>query len=1056
MHIFYRRAPASPASARKPSIVACLPLPLSVAIACIYPCTALALPQNPTVAAGAVNISTSDGAMQINQTTSKAIIDWQKFGIAFNESVKFNQPSRSSVVLNRVRGAESSALDGALNATGQVFIVNPNGVLISSSARVSAGGLLATTLDIENQRFLNSEYKFTAKSGTDRAPVANAGAITAVDGGYVVMLANNVRNNGTIDAPSGHVLMGAGSQATLYISDQSLLGYRIDAGSAAALVENLTTIRANGGQVTLAAHGLSGASQLASAAVNNSGIIEAKTLNGHAGAIVLSADMASGRVSVTGKLDASAQTGAGGTIDTSGAVVSIGDNASISTDSLSGATGLWTITSVKPVIGTIPGAISNTTLGSTLDRSNVSINAVGNGSGDLAVLSVNGEIAALGKNKLVLKSENNLLINAPVSVGSGGLLAHADTKGTGKGKVIVATDTRIQASNGAPIDIYTNVANFKDTGGYDGFITSPYRLWMLVNNVRQLQDMEKNLSGNYALGRDIDAAETASWNGNAGFRPIGLDTRRFNGQLDGMNHVISSLTINRPRNDFIGLFSELSGTVRNVGLQDIHLVANSHAGAFAGYNGGTLSNVYATGAVSVDVEAGYSEQATDTAGGLVGSNGKSGSIRDAYSLVNVGGRAVLGGIAGTNEGVIDSVYAAGTVGRGNLRDDLFQIGGLVGNNRGQVRNAYWTSDGTGKNLALGTDAAPAGMQNSSTMLTNDSLRTADLGLNFDTVWFRYDGYTAPLLRSFLKPLEVSRISREIDKVYDGVAFDYQSGLLYSNPDAALSRHLNSSSVANVGDQGQDVGTYTSRTATTFWSDQQGYLIKTPVIKQSTTVAISARPITVEANADTKSFDSSDSSSVVPGVCDIKNELNLGLANGNTLDASQLFDSTGVGDRTLTIASFAIKDSAGKDVTSNYQVSKKNANGKIVTVKPDPTPDPNPNPNPGPKPNPNPEPNPNPNPGPNPAPGTNPPTDGSGNGGQGGTGVPGGSTGGKTPSPSDSAGGQPGLAPLFAYIATQDEDELMKKSMRNRNIRNDATLSIRDGGIQLPDNRIESE
>jgi hypothetical protein len=95
--------------------------------------------------------------------------------------------------------------------------------------------------------------------------------------------------------------MGAGSQAVLYISNQSLLGYRIDTGTAAALVENAGRITADSGKVSLAARGLSGASELASAAVNNSGIIEARTLNGKPGAIVLSGDMQSGRVSLTGK-----------------------------------------------------------------------------------------------------------------------------------------------------------------------------------------------------------------------------------------------------------------------------------------------------------------------------------------------------------------------------------------------------------------------------------------------------------------------------------------------------------------------------------------------------------------------------------------------------------------------------------------------------------------------------------------------------------------------------------------------------------------------------------
>ncbi|RZA30341.1 MAG: filamentous hemagglutinin N-terminal domain-containing protein, partial [Proteobacteria bacterium] len=526
---------AQAASRKKKKTCACLRLPLSVAIACIYPSVAYSLPQNPDVAAGSVSMSTSDRTMQINQTSNKAIINWKRFGIGPNESVIFNQPSRTSVVLNRVSGAESSVLDGALSANGQVFLINPNGVLISPTAHINVSGLLASTLDLENHQFLDNNYLFNGKSTSEAAAVINDGAINAVDGGYVVMLSGKVRNNGVIDAPSGHVLMGAGSQATLYINDSSLLGYRIDAGSAAALVENVNRINADGGQVSLAARGLTGASQLASAAVNNSGIIEARTLDGKPGAISLTADMQNGRVYLNGTLDASASSGKGGTVDTAAFAVSVDSNAQVSTDSLSGIAGLWTITSGNPVIGANLNDVSNTALSNALDRSNVTVVANGQGVDNNGNLSVQREIASQSSNRLVLKSANNLLINAPVSMGSGGFLAHADTTGTGVGKLIIAAEASVRASEGAPIDIYTNVPDYKDTTVYDGFISSPYRLWMLVNNVHQLQGMESNLSGRYALGRDIDAAETASWNGGAGFTPLGLGSRRFDGQLDGMN-----------------------------------------------------------------------------------------------------------------------------------------------------------------------------------------------------------------------------------------------------------------------------------------------------------------------------------------------------------------------------------------------------------------------------------------------------------------------------------------------------------------------------------------
>jgi hypothetical protein len=184
-------------------------------------------------------------------------------------------------------------------------------------------------------------------------------------------------------------------------------------------------------------------------------------------------------------------------------------------------------------------------------------------------------------------------------------------------------------------------------------------------------------------------------------------------------------------------------------------------------------------------------------------------------------------------------------------------------------------------------------------------------------------------------------------------------------------------------------------------------------------------------------------------------------NGDTLDASQLFDSNETGERALIISALKIKDSAGKDVTSNYQVSRKDASGKIVAIKPDP------NPNPSPDPSPAPDPLPVPPPGVAPASGGNPPTDQPVGGDQGGIGGPSGfpvagtdpavvsggltsePTGERPVLPAGSNGEQQHHFPPFAYIATQDEDERMKKSLRNKKIKNDYTFSIRNGGIQVP-------
>ena len=115
---------------------------------------------NPTggqVAAGNATISTpTASSMVIDQSSNKTIINWNSFSIGVGESVRFNQPSASSIALNRVLGNTRSEIFGQLSANGQIFLVNPNGVFMARGAEVSASGFLATSLGISDGDFLKS------------------------------------------------------------------------------------------------------------------------------------------------------------------------------------------------------------------------------------------------------------------------------------------------------------------------------------------------------------------------------------------------------------------------------------------------------------------------------------------------------------------------------------------------------------------------------------------------------------------------------------------------------------------------------------------------------------------------------------------------------------------------------------------------------------------------------------------------------------------------------------------------------------------------------------
>ena len=263
-----------------------------------------ALPVGGAVSAGGATIVGTPGKTTINQTSQNAALNWQAFSIGKTEAVQFVQPNSNSVALNRVLGPDPSSILGSLSANGQVFLVNPNGILFGQSAQVNVGGLVASTRGITDADFMAGNYKF---SGTGGGTVLNQGTINA-DGGYVALLGASVSNEGTISARLGTVVLAAGNAMTLDVAGDGLLNLVVNEGAINALVQNGGLIRADGGNVTLTAQA---AGSLMSV-VNNTGVLQAQSIDTRNGTIRLLGDMQSGTVSVGGMLDASGK-GAGQT-----------------------------------------------------------------------------------------------------------------------------------------------------------------------------------------------------------------------------------------------------------------------------------------------------------------------------------------------------------------------------------------------------------------------------------------------------------------------------------------------------------------------------------------------------------------------------------------------------------------------------------------------------------------------------------------------------------------------------------------------------------------------
>src|SRR4249919_1194380 len=245
-------------------------------------------PEGGSVAAGAATISGQGGAsVIINQSSSSAIINWNTFNIRANESVRFNQPSSSSVALNRVTGGLGpSEIMGTLTANGRVFVINRDGILFGPGSVVNTAGFLATTNDIKNTDFMAGRYNFNIPGRPD-ASIVNQGRITATSGGFAALVAPGVRNSGTITATLGTVALASGNSFTLDMYGDKLITLAVGDQIASkvvdvstgkrlsSLVTNEGRIRANGGRVELTA---AAARVVVDSVINNKGVIEANSV----------------------------------------------------------------------------------------------------------------------------------------------------------------------------------------------------------------------------------------------------------------------------------------------------------------------------------------------------------------------------------------------------------------------------------------------------------------------------------------------------------------------------------------------------------------------------------------------------------------------------------------------------------------------------------------------------------------------------------------------------------------------------------------------------------
>jgi filamentous hemagglutinin family protein len=357
---------------------------------------ASAAPTGEQIVSGNVSIDrTIQNTTNVNQTTNKSIINWQNFNVAGNETVNFNMPSSNSSSLNRIIGNESSAIYGKINSNGQVFLVNQNGVYFGKDSQVNTAGFTASTKDISNENFNNSNYVF---EGNSNASIINLGTITT-DNAYTALLAKKVENEGVIKAHLGQIHLASGDKFTLDVNGNSLVKLTIDKGTLDGLVANKGAIIADGGEIYLTTSALD---TVLSGLVNNTGLIQANRVEEKDGKIILFAHGGTGEFG--GNIEAN-----GGFVETSGKEFKNKADLKVKADK-------WLIDPVNITIdSTLASTISDALTNGNAD---VEVNTQGNNtpstsageSGTEGNIFVNSSITWNSANDLWLVADNNIYI----------------------------------------------------------------------------------------------------------------------------------------------------------------------------------------------------------------------------------------------------------------------------------------------------------------------------------------------------------------------------------------------------------------------------------------------------------------------------------------------------------------------------------------------------------------------------------------------------------------------------------------------------------------------
>ncbi|MBU3617653.1 S-layer family protein [Polynucleobacter sp. JS-Fieb-80-E5] len=393
------------------------------------PPAANALPTGGKVVAGTAAISQAGNTMNINQSSQRAVINWNSFDVGSKATVNFNQPNSSASTLNYVNSASKSMINGAVNANGQVIFVNNNGVVFGKGAEVNVGGMVATTMNISATEFMSGKDTQVYEGGTT-GKIINKGHITGNNiNSYIALMAPQVVNTGVITATmSGNnaIALVAGQKVTLKFSGSQFVSVSVDASVVNALISNKLLINAGSGQVII---GANAAQNLMGSLIKNTGTISASDINTSGGKISLTADT----IEQSGVIEANSAQATGGNISLKG------NNITLASGSKTTATGAAAGGTINVGVNnannqSVQDAIQNNSLANTVSvQTNATVDASATQNGNGGTINIWSQIKTL--------IAGNLFAKGGAQGGNGGFIETSS-----KGNVSIAASSIIDTS----------------------------------------------------------------------------------------------------------------------------------------------------------------------------------------------------------------------------------------------------------------------------------------------------------------------------------------------------------------------------------------------------------------------------------------------------------------------------------------------------------------------------------------------------------------------------------------------------------------------------------